>query len=266
MVSYRQLNNEGVSLLCAGRTRDALVKFSECLRHVKSTSVASRDSKGMASTTDCILEDVSFQLVHHTKPRGDRYVYNASAQIVDAGSGCEDTMNINGGDQTSLRLHRAKIMHIVLYNLALAHQSVAMETRRIKNSVCSTHAVPIRTLHEKNSCTVYDLESEDSLLHFRKALALYGLCRSSLSQKISGTSISDLVFLSIVILNNMGEVHREIEGLPSLGARSCSEELVQIFMNLSLNGREIQMAQELEDVLANAFQTLYGGNSAAQAA
>lgn len=255
MDSYLQLNNAGVSLLCAGRAREALVKFSHCLSLVKSMCVANMDSKWNPAV-GCINDDVPCKLVHHSEPRDDQCVCNASVQILPAGT-VDDTLNFKSGNNSTVRVHRANLMSIILYNLALAHHALAMETRVIENGA----QVHVTSCNETVSCVPNDLASQDSMLLFRKTLVLYGLCRSALEP-----STSDDIFLSIVIFNNMGEIYKEIEGLTSHGARSCSEALVQIFMYYALKGDEPEMAQELGDILVNAYQAQSGGCSGAPAA
>jgi hypothetical protein len=273
MDTYRQLNNEGVTLLCAGGTRAALVKFSQCLGHVKSTCFVDRNSDRTSSNSCLQGDDVRYTYVHHSalineskcsEPCDERFVYIASVHILHDDAS-DNMINFDVRNSSLIPVNRAKLSSIVLYNLALAHHMLAIETKRKTNLIRSSQ---ICIAAGDETISAHDREPDDSMFLFRKALVLYGLCRSALAtaSKISGKSTAEDVFQSIVIVNNMGDIYKEIHGPTSPGARSCSEQLVQVFMYYALKGDEPQMAQELGDILINAIQTLSGGCSAAHAA
>lgn len=274
MDTFRQLNNEGVSLLCIGSTSAALAKFSHCLSQINATFSEERRSE-FPSTNDR-LHEREFPYKHvnnstlmiekaHSEPCLDGFVHNAPILVLhDDGGDIEIHLSNLNEEQTFNRIHQAKLASIVLYNVALAHHMLAIETKSVENSVHLSKTTCNETIPSYG--THSDQGSHQSMVLFKKALVLYRLCRSTVNPTLFGQSTSEEVFQSIVIVNNMGEIHKEVHGSTSSVARKCSEHLVQIFMFYAMNGDQPQMAQELGDILSNAFQTLSGGCTVAPTA
>lgn len=242
--SILEINNDGVALLQAGKTKAAMIRLARCLALMRSGEIEG----------DSEVHYKFARPVHHesskTSNSTSRYVFAAPLAV---STSCSH--HCKSAHSTDEEHMVCKLLSLVLFNLSLAHHLCALQV--LQTNTHSAHE------ESKRRQEVFDL--------FEKSLRLYELCHSSLVFTNSGLLCSDLS-IAVVVTNNVGEIHKQLHEYRVQNqhehyrtAIACSEQLMQIFMFFSANGAPKRL-EGFDDVLSNAIATLNGPQTVAPAA
>lgn len=242
--SILEVNNDGVALLQAGKTKAAMIRLARCLALMRSGEIEG----------DAEVHYKFTRPVHHDLPKtsdsSSRYVFAAPLVVSTA---CNH--HCKSSHSTDEEPMICKLLSLVLFNLSLAHHLCALQLQQT-----STYTAHQETQRRQE---VFEL--------LEKSLHLYELCHSSLVFTNSGLLCSDLS-IAVVVTNNVGEIHKELHEFSVQNqhehyrtAMACSDQLMQIFMFFSANGAPKRL-EDFGDVLSNAMATLNGPQTIAPAA
>ena len=245
--SLLHINNDGVSLLQAGKYETAMIRLARCLAVMRNISI-----EGDKAVHYRFMDPIRKTSLQENSNLGSSYTFAAPLQVVCSSLSHCSTCSPDDGEEPLT----CKLLSLVLFNLSLAYHLYSQEL-----------------IEEALYNSGQERQQKDQICAFlQKAMRLYELCHSSLIFTNSGLLCSDLS-IAVVVTNNVGEIHKELhrqsqqshENECSKAAKACSEQLIQIFMFFAANG-EPKRLEGFGNILSNAMATLNGSQIVAPAA